>query len=111
MSDSTYYITYVSIGYWPITRPKRTSWKANVAAENQASRELLQERGINPPSSNYRSWLLRNYPEIVEAARGFIGATVSVSLETEEKPREFREKFCSPSINLQSWLSVVEDEC
>ena len=38
--SGTYYITHVYLGYWPITRPKRTVDKSLIAAQNQVCRAL-----------------------------------------------------------------------
>ena len=43
--SGTYYITQVYLGYWPITRPKRTVDKSLIAAQNQVCRALMEERG------------------------------------------------------------------
>jgi hypothetical protein len=71
----------------------------------------MEERGVKPPSSNFRSWMFREYGwELIDEARQYIGATIEVSLE-RERPREFRKKYCGPSFDLRRWLSVAEGEC
>ena len=109
--SGTYYITQVYLGYWPITRPKRTVDKSLIAAQNQVCRALMEERGVTPPSSGFRSWMFREYGwELIDEARKYIGVTIEVTLG-DQKPREFREKFCTPSFGLHNWLSAVESEC
>ena len=47
--SGTYYITNVYLGYWPITRPKRSKEKSVYAAQNQVCMALLADRGVTPP--------------------------------------------------------------
>ena len=93
MTSTTRHIADTSLGYWPTTRPKQTPGLARIAAENQITRALLQELGITPPSRDYRAWLLRHYPDLIEEAQAFIGVTIEVYLEEGETPRGFRERF------------------
>ena len=61
MSDP-YYITHVSIGFWPITRPKRSKEKSVYAAQNQVCMALLADRGVTPPpNTKFRTWLFKEY--------------------------------------------------
>ena len=109
--SNIHYITQVSLGYWPITRPKRTVDKSIIAAQNQVCRALLGNRGITPPSSNFRDWVFREFGwELIDEARQYIGVTTEVTLD-DQKPREFREKYCTPSFGLQNWLNAAESEC
>ena len=107
-----YYITHVSLGFWPITRPKRTKEKSVYAAQNQVCMALLADRGvIPPPQMNFRTWLFKEYGyTLMDEARQYIGVTTEVNLGAQ-KPREFREKFCTPSFGLHNWLSAAESEC
>ena len=46
----------------------------------------------------------------MDEARQYIGVTIEVNLGNQ-KPREFREKYCTPSFGLHNWLSAAESEC
>ena len=107
-----YYITHVSLGFWPITRPKRTKEKSVYAAENQVCMALLADMGVTPPPQmNFRTWLFKEYGyALMDEARQHIGATIEVNLR-DQKPREFRRKYCTPSFDLHTWLSATESEC
>ena len=107
-----YYITHVSLGFWPITRPKRTKEKSVYAAQNQVCMALLADRGVTPPPQmNFRTWLFKEYGyTLMDEARQYIGVTTEVNLGAQ-KPREFRKKYCTPSFDLQNWLSATESEC
>ena len=107
-----YYITHVSIGFWPITRPKRTKEKSVYAAQNQVCMALLADRGVTPPPQmNFRTWLFKEYGyTLMDEARQYIGVTTEVNLGAQ-KPREFRKKYCTPSFDLHTWLSATESEC
>ena len=111
MSDP-YYITHVSMGFWPITRPKRSKEKSVYAAQNQVCLALLAERGITPPPyTNFRTWLFKEYGyALMDEARQYIGVTIEVN-PGGQKPREFRKKYCTPSFGLHNWLSARESEC
>ena len=107
-----YYITHVSLGFWPITRPKRTKEKSVYAAQNQVCMALLADRGVVPPSQmNFRTWLFKEYGyTLMDEARQYIGVTTEVDLGAQ-KPREFRKKYCTPSFDIHNWLSATESEC
>ena len=107
-----YYITHVSRGFWPITRPKRTKEKSVYAAENQVCMALLADMGVTPPTQmNFRTWLFKEYGyTLMDEARQYIGVTTEVDLGAQ-KPREFRKKYCTPSFDLHNWLSATESEC
>lgn len=99
--SGTYYITHVYLGYWPITRPKRTIDKSLISAQNQVCRALMEERGVTPPSSGFRSWMFKEYGwELIDEARKYIGVTTEVTLG-DQKPREFRRDYCTPILYLK----------
>ena len=106
-----YYITYVSIGFWPITRPKRSKEKSIFAAQNQACMALLKHKGVTPPPQmNFRTWLFKEYGyALMDEAKQYIGVTTEVTIGSQ-KPREFRKKYCTPSFDLDNWLSATEVE-
>jgi hypothetical protein len=109
--SGTYYITQVYLGYWPITRPKRTVDKSLIAAENQVCRALMEERGVTPPPSGFRSWMIREYGwELIDEARKYIGVTTEVTL-VGQKPREFRRDYCTPKLEDEKWPSLIGGEC
>ena len=95
----TYYITHVSLGYWPITRPKRSENQSRIAAENQVCRALMEEMGIIPPSSGFRAWLTNQDfgPKLIDEASKYIGVTTEVALDGQ-KPRAFRREFCATKL-------------
>ena len=93
MTNTTRHIAYTTLGYWSITRPRQTPGLALIAAENQVTRALLEDLGITPPTRDYRAWLLRHHPDLVEEAQAFIGVTIEVHLEEGETPRGFRQRF------------------
>ena len=107
-----YYITHVTLGHWPITRPKRSKEKSVYAAQNQVCKALLSDRGVAPPpNTNFRTWLFKEYGyALMEEAREYIGVTTEVELG-HQKPREFRKKYCTPSFDIHNWLSAAESEC
>ena len=108
--SGTYYITQVYLGYWPITRPKRTVDKSLIAAENQVCRALMEERGVTPPPSGFRSWMIREYGwELIDEARKYIGVTTEVTL-VGQKPREFRRDYCTPKLEDEKWPSLIGGE-
>lgn len=108
--SGTYYITQVYLGYWPITRPKRTVDKSLIAAENQVCRALMEERGVTPPPSGFRSWMIREYGwELIDEAREYIGVTTEVTL-VGQKPREFRRDYCTPKLEDEKWPSLIGGE-
>ena len=107
----TYYITHVSLGYWPVTRPKRTVDKSLIAAQNQVCRALLKGKGVTPPSSGFRSWMFKEYGwGLIEEAREYIGVTTEVELEGK-MPREFRRAYCTPRPDDEKWPSLMGGEC
>ena len=110
--SGTYYITHVYLGYWPITRPKRSKEKSVYAAQNQVCMALLADRGVTPPpNTKFRTWLFKEYGfALLDEARQYIGVTTEVNLGGQ-KPREFRKKYCTPSFGLHNWLSATESEC
>ena len=109
--SGTYYITQVYLGYWPITRPKRTVDKSLIAAENQVCRALMEERGVTPPPSGFRSWMIREYGwELIDEARKYIGGTTEGTL-VGQKPREFRRDYCTPKLEDEKWPSLIGGEC
>ena len=109
--SGTHYITHVYLGYWPITRPKRTVDKSLIAAQNQVCRALMEERGVTPPSSGFRSWMFREYGwELIDEARKYIGVTTEVTL-VGQKPREFRRDYCTPKLEDEKWSSLIGGEC
>ena len=73
---------------------------------------LLAGRGVTlPPQMNFRTWLFKEYGyTLMDEARQYIGVTIEVNLGNQ-KPREFREKYCTPSFGLHNWLSAAESEC
>ena len=107
-----YYITHVSLGFWPITRPKRSKEKSLHAAQNQVCMALLANMGVTPPpNTNFRTWLFKEYGyALMDEARQYIGVTIEVN-PGAQKPREFRKKYCIPSFDLHNWLSAAESEC
>ena len=109
--NRTYYITYVSLGYWPVTRPKRTADKSIIAAQNQVCRALLKEKGVTPPSSGFRSWMFKEYGwELIDEAREYIGVTIEVELEGK-MPREFRRDYCTPRTDDEKWPCMMGGKC
>ena len=109
--SGTYYITHVYLGYWPITRPKRTVDKSLIAAQNQVCRALMEARGVTPPSSGFRSWMFKEYGwELIDEAREYIGVTTEVELEGK-MPREFRRAYCTPRPDDEKWPSLMGGEC
>ena len=107
----TYYITHVSLGYWPITRPKRTEKKSLISAQNQICRALLENMGVTPPpSSGFRAWMLREYGwNLIDEAMKYIGVTTEVALNGK-KPREFRKEFCTITLQDEDWPTLIGSE-
>ena len=95
--SGTYYITQVYLGYWPITRPKRTVDKSLIGALGEPGMPSTDGgEGGNAPSSGFRSWMFREYGwELIDEAREYIGVTTEVTL-VGQKPREFREGLLHP---------------
>ena len=109
--SGTYYITHVSLGYWPITRPKRTVDKSLIAAQNQVCRALMEERGVTPPSSGFRAWMFREYGwDLIDEARKYIGVTTEIEIDGQT-PREFRREYCTPKIEDDNWPSLLGGGC
>ena len=105
-----YYITHVSLGYWPITRPKRTEDKSLISAQNQVCRALLEKMGVTPPSSGFRAWMLREYGwKLIDEAMKYIGVTTEVELNGQ-KPREFRKEYCTTKPEDGDWPSLIGSE-
>lgn len=96
MSGSTRFVTYVDLSLgdqWRWTIPKRTEGSSYEAAENMVTARLLEDRGIPRSFPNFGIRIRREYPEIVEDARRYIGETRKVTLEEGITPKEFQRKF------------------
>ena len=108
----THYITHVSLGHWPITRPKRTVDKSLIAAQNQVCRELMKKMGVTPPSSGFRAWMFREYGwDLIDEAKEYIGVTTEIVIMDGQMPREFRREYCTPKLDDDSWSSLMGGEC
>jgi hypothetical protein len=107
----TYYITHVSLGHWPITRPKMTEERSLISAQNQVCKALLEDMGVTiPPSSGFRAWMLREYGlNLIYEAMKYIGVTTEVELNGQ-KPREFRKEYCTTKLEDGDWPSLIESE-
>tara|TARA_B100000424_G_scaffold24712_1_gene17399 strand:- start:623 stop:958 length:336 start_codon:yes stop_codon:yes gene_type:complete len=110
--SGTYYITNVYLGYWPITRPKRSKEKSVYAAQNQVCMALLADRGVTPPpNTKFRTWLFKEHGyALLDEARQYIGVTTEVELEGK-MPREFRRAYCTPRPDDEKWPSLMGGEC
>ena len=98
--NRTMYITYVDEGLcrpFYITRPRITEKKSLESAENMIANALMQARGIVIPDP-FREGLERDFPEILEECRDYIGITVPIAVPVDLKPRDFRARFCSDRI-------------
>ena len=108
----THYIAYTSLGYWPFTRPKRSPQKAFYAAVNQVSSALLVSRGLpdNSGSMSFGVWVRSEHPEVVTMAYDYIGEVRQVELLDDEKPKQFREKFCNVSYHEEATQTNAQGE-
>lgn len=96
MSDSTRFVTYVSLslgGRWQWTKPCRLPEESYKAAENMVSARLMEDSGVARDFQNFGIRVRQLYPDIVEEARQHIGETREVSLEEGMTPKEFQRKF------------------
>ena len=92
--------TCTSVCYWSFTRPKTTPAQAILAAENQVSRAILENRGIAPQSQGgFGAWLRTNHPDIVSESHDYIGEVRQVVLLDDDTPRQFRKRYCNISFH------------